>query len=215
MNTRSRDTLTTLALALIFTCSAGLAYGQTTSPRNLQGPTQQELLAACQRENGAERQRCEERVRANGNPGEGSRNKSVREQQAAQPNTQNRDAKEPGSLTVPPKTAAQDRDAPRTRTDRTRMSQRSEDIKTTPRPTTDKNPVNSTDAAPTRVDSNEKQPTPSLRDPSRRTNEVGSDQEKQGQGRNTSEMPAGDRARSRPQDNRAQEKDNSATDRTP
>ena len=215
MNTRSRDTLATLALALTSTLVASLAYGQTTAPRNLQGPTQQELLAACQRENGAARERCEERVRANGNPGEGSRNKSVGEQQATQPNIQNRDAKEPGSLTVPPESAAQDRDASRTRTDRTRMSQRSEDIKTAPRPTTDRNPVNSTDAAPTRVDSNEKQPTPSLRDPSRRTNEAGSDQERQGQGRNKSETPAGDRARSRPQDNRAQDKDNPATDRAP
>ena len=198
MNKRPGETLTTcIGVALTCTLISSVVCGQTTSPRNLQGPTQKELLAACQRESGTDRQRCEERVRANENPGEGSRNKSAAQQQAEQPKTQNRSTTDPGSATVPPLPSKADESA-RSRTDRTRASQRSDQIKDAPRPRSEPNPVNSVDAAPTRVDDDKDGNAKDVA--SSRSNDKASRESDPSNDANTTNMPSQDRAQSRPQE---------------
>jgi hypothetical protein len=186
------------------------ASAQTTSPRNLKSPTQQELMADCQSKNDAERRTCEERVRAGGMPGEGSRNKSVAQQKSEAPTIQNRAATDPGTSSVPPSTSnhsntsadkagAVDPTA-RSREGRIRTSQRSDDLKAAPQPRTESNPANSTGAVSTRSS-----------DPSKRVGEESktnaeSDRRKtrapdSSSERTTDDQPARDGAQSRPQNN--------------
>jgi hypothetical protein len=151
MNTSQRLLRSAMAVSLAI-AAASIAQSQTTSPRNLQAPTQAELLAACQKQSVSDRASCEKRVRENGIPSEGSRNKSAEQQQAEKPAVQRRSIEDPGASTTPPEPSTAQDSAARTRQDRTRMSQRSEDIKNRPAPRTEPNATNSTDAAPTKVE---------------------------------------------------------------
>lgn len=127
------------------------AAAQTTSPRNLQAPTTQELLEQCKRQGGDERAACEKRVREGGIPTTGSRNEPATQQPS--PATQSRDATDPGKSAAPSQASAPNDPSARTRDSRTRMSQRSGDIQSKPQPTNEsKNDPNiSTDSAATRL----------------------------------------------------------------
>jgi hypothetical protein len=151
MKSRRRDMKAMIGVCLFSAALASpLAPGQTTSPRNLKSPTQQELLASCQRYEERERKSCEQRVMENQPPGKSTLNKSAAEQQAQRPRTENRAVEDPGASTVPPSVDRSDRNS-RTRSDRTRLSQRSEGVKNAPPPARhERDPNIDTNAAPTR-----------------------------------------------------------------
>jgi hypothetical protein len=144
MNTPSKGFAITVVSSLMF---VPFAFAQTTSPRNLQAPTMQELLKQCEREKAADRQACEKRVREGGIPTEGTRNKPASEQR--EPAIESREATDPGRSAVPPKFTGQDDPSARTRDTRTRMSQRSNEVNSKPQVASEPNPTISTDAAAT------------------------------------------------------------------
>lgn len=168
------------------------ASAQTTSPRNLQAPTEAELLAACQKDAASERAACEKRVREGGIPSAGSRNKSAAQQQAERAKTQeNRAVEDPGVSTTPPRTANEAPTTTRSSEDRTRLSQQSDQAKNAHAPQREAGPNTSTTAAPTRLGNGQREASG---DQATRDRKARDD-------RASRDAPTQDRARSRPNDN--------------
>jgi hypothetical protein len=182
------------------------AWSQTPSPRTPQAPSQEERLAECERMKSADRQRCEQRVRAGKSTSSANTvtaNKPVSQQQKEGVDTNNRAATDPGVSTNAAPVSSADQAGARTRTARTGMSQRSEEIKNDPKPPNESNPGISTDAAATRTGNraDERTVSPASADPSASSSEQPRTQSDPSSERATTETPRQDRARSRPNDN--------------
>ncbi|HVF17153.1 MAG TPA: hypothetical protein VNA21_09585 [Steroidobacteraceae bacterium] len=154
------------------------AWGQTSTAGTPKSSSEQGHSAQCERMTGAERQSCEQRMRENAESvgrNDASTGMNAGKQNANRNNNansqQNRTSIEPNPSTnatqgntssrsttpTPGNTGANDRANTddmnsRTRADRTRMSQRSDEIGKNPAPSSTANQTNSTDAAPTRSD---------------------------------------------------------------
>jgi hypothetical protein len=154
------------------------AWAQASTPGIPKASSERGHSAECERMTGNERQSCEQRMRANAESvgrndastganatkQNANRDKNPSSQQsrtsiepnpstnATQGNTSSR-----STTPTPGNTGANDRANTddmnsRTRSDRTRMSQRSDELGRNPPPNTNANQTNSTDAAPTRSD---------------------------------------------------------------